>query len=42
MIPIEIIVQVLCSEAVVSLLSENFVSWGWDLTYDTNKQRMLG
>jgi len=33
--------QVLCSEAVVSLLSENFVSWGWDLTYNTNKQRML-
>merc|ERR1719369_688929 len=33
--------QVLCSEAVVSLLSENFVSWGWDLTYSSNKQRLL-
>jgi len=33
--------QVLCSEAVLSLLIENFTIWGWDLTYSTNKQRFL-
>jgi len=33
--------QVLCAEAIVAQLSENFISWGWDLTYSTNKQRLL-
>merc|ERR1719305_323770 len=33
--------QVFCAEAVLGLLSQNFVTWGWDLTYSTNKQRLL-
>jgi len=33
--------QVFCSEAVLGLLNENFVTWGWDLTYSSNKQRLL-
>jgi hypothetical protein len=31
--------QVLCAESVVAYLSENFVSFGWDLTFASNKQR---
>merc|ERR1712096_53395 len=33
--------QVFCAEAVLALLNENFVTWGWDLTYTSNKQRLL-
>jgi len=33
--------QVLCTEAVLGLLMENFTIWGWDLTYPANKQRFL-
>ena len=33
--------QVLCTEAVLGLLLENFTIWGWDLTYPANKQRFL-
>ena len=33
--------QVFCAEAVLSLMMENFVTWGWDLTYSSNKQRLL-
>merc|ERR1719458_1818262 len=33
--------QVFCAEAVLGLLSQNFVTWGWDLTYPSNKQRLL-
>lgn len=33
--------QVLCTEAVLGLLLENFVTWGWDLTYSSNKQRLI-
>merc|ERR550519_139783 len=33
--------QVFCAEAVLGLLNENFVTWGWDLTYSSNKQRLL-
>jgi len=33
--------QVFCAEAVLGLLSQNFVTWGWDLTYSSNKQRLL-
>ena len=25
----------------MGLLSQNFVTWGWDLTYPSNKQRLL-
>ena len=33
--------QVLCTEAVLSLLMETVTIWGWDLTYSSNKQRFL-
>jgi len=33
--------QVLCSESVVSFLNENFVTFGWDLTHSSNKQRAV-
>jgi len=33
--------QVLCAEAVIGMLLENFVTWGWDLTFDSNKRRLL-
>ena len=33
--------QVFCAEAVLGLLSQNFVTWGWDLTYSSIKQRLL-
>jgi len=33
--------QVLCSDAVIGLMMENFVTWGWDLTFQKNKQRLL-
>merc|ERR1719481_382832 len=33
--------QVFCAEAVIALLLENFITWGWDLTYSSNKQRLL-
>merc|ERR550519_2433667 len=33
--------QVFCAEAVLGLMLENFVTWGWDLTYTSNKQRLL-
>jgi len=33
--------QVLCTEAVLGLMLENFITWGWDLTYTSNKQRLL-
>ena len=32
--------QALCADSVVGYLSENFVSFGWDLTCHSNKQRM--
>jgi len=33
--------QVLCAEPVIGLLLENFVTWGWDLSFNSNKQRLL-
>jgi len=33
--------QVLCSESVVSFLNENFVTFGWDMTHSSNKQRAV-
>ena len=33
--------QALCADSVVSFLSENFVTFGWDLTFTSNKQRLL-
>ena len=33
--------NMICSVCVVGLLCENFVTWGWDLTFNSNKQRLL-
>jgi len=33
--------QVLCADAVIGLLNEHFVTWGWDLTFSSNKNRLL-
>ncbi|XP_053989230.1 FAS-associated factor 1 isoform X3 [Hylaeus anthracinus] len=33
--------QLLGSETVLQVLSANFIVWGWDITYESNKQRFL-
>ncbi|XP_023674860.1 FAS-associated factor 1-like isoform X2 [Paramormyrops kingsleyae] len=33
--------QMLCAESVVSYLSQNFVTWAWDVTKEANKSRLL-
>jgi len=33
--------QLLCYESVLQLLATNFVVWGWDLTYESNRQKFL-
>lgn len=33
--------QALCSESVCSFLNENFVVFGWDLTFSSNKNRAV-
>ncbi|KAL6264814.1 hypothetical protein P5V15_004909 [Pogonomyrmex californicus] len=33
--------QLLGFETVLQLLSANFIVWGWDITYDSNKERFL-
>jgi len=33
--------SVLCAESVVSYLSNNFITWAWDVTTDINKARLL-
>ena len=33
--------QVLCSPSVVDFLNENFVTFGWDLTHNSNKTRAV-
>lgn len=33
--------QLLCSETVVSYLSNNFITWAWDVTNDANRARLL-
>lgn len=33
--------QLLCAESVVNLLSANYISWGWDLTSDAQKRKLL-
>ncbi|CAD7683182.1 unnamed protein product [Nyctereutes procyonoides] len=33
--------QMLCAESIVSYLSQNFITWAWDLTKDTNRARFL-
>lgn len=31
--------QLLGFETVLQLLSANFIVWGWDITYESNKER---
>uniref|UniRef100_A0A452FTM4 FAS-associated factor 1 n=1 Tax=Capra hircus TaxID=9925 RepID=A0A452FTM4_CAPHI len=31
--------QMLCAESIVSYLSQNFITWAWDLTKDANRAR---
>jgi len=33
--------QILCAESVVNFLSSNYVTWGWDLTFEGNKAKLL-
>ncbi|KAL5022519.1 hypothetical protein ScPMuIL_001674 [Solemya velum] len=33
--------QILCSEGVVSFLSNNFLTWAWDMTHQTNSDRLI-
>ena len=29
--------QVLCTDMIVAYLDNNFITWAWDLTHDTNR-----
>ncbi|KAM3876036.1 FAS-associated factor 1 [Diretmus argenteus] len=33
--------QMMCAESIVSYLSQNFITWAWDVTKETNKARLL-
>ncbi|XP_029474343.1 FAS-associated factor 1 isoform X3 [Rhinatrema bivittatum] len=33
--------QMLCAESVVSYLSQNFITWAWDMTKEANRARFL-
>uniref|UniRef100_A0A672IGN8 UBX domain-containing protein n=1 Tax=Salarias fasciatus TaxID=181472 RepID=A0A672IGN8_SALFA len=33
--------QLLCADSIVSYLSQNFVTWAWDVTEDANKSKLL-
>lgn len=33
--------QLLGSETVLQVLSANFIVWGWDITYESNKLRYM-
>lgn len=33
--------QLLSCEAVLQVLSANFIVWGWDITFESNKQKFL-
>ncbi|XP_078527431.1 FAS-associated factor 1 isoform X2 [Lissotriton helveticus] len=33
--------QMLCAESVVSYLSQNFITWAWDMTKESNRARFL-
>lgn len=33
--------QILCAESVVNFLSSNYLTWGWDLTFEANKAKLL-
>lgn len=31
--------QMMCAESIVSYLSQNFITWAWDVTKEANKAR---
>ncbi|KAK2841172.1 hypothetical protein Q7C36_012751 [Tachysurus vachellii] len=33
--------QMMCAESIVSYLSQNFITWAWDVTKEANKARLL-
>uniref|UniRef100_A0A665V743 UBX domain-containing protein n=1 Tax=Echeneis naucrates TaxID=173247 RepID=A0A665V743_ECHNA len=33
--------QMMCADSIVSYLSQNFITWAWDVTKETNKARLL-
>uniref|UniRef100_A0A1A8ED42 Fas associated factor 1 n=1 Tax=Nothobranchius kadleci TaxID=1051664 RepID=A0A1A8ED42_NOTKA len=33
--------QMMCTDSIVSYLSQNFITWAWDVTKETNKARLL-
>lgn len=33
--------QILCSESIVTYLSNFFITWAWDVTSDVNKSRCV-
>ncbi|XP_062411647.1 FAS-associated factor 1 isoform X2 [Sardina pilchardus] len=33
--------QMMCAESIVSYLSQNFITWAWDVTKESNKARLL-
>ncbi|XP_033636395.1 FAS-associated factor 1-like [Asterias rubens] len=33
--------QLLCAESIVNFLTQNFVTWAWDVTAEENKERLL-
>ncbi|XP_066547736.1 FAS-associated factor 1 [Amia ocellicauda] len=33
--------QMLCAESIVSYLSQNFITWAWDVTKEANRARLL-
>jgi len=33
--------QVLCAESLVSFLSANFITWAWDLTHASNREKYV-
>ncbi|GCC33758.1 FAS-associated factor 1 [Chiloscyllium punctatum] len=33
--------QLLCAESIVSYLSQNFITWAWDMTRESNRARFL-
>lgn len=33
--------QILCAESVVNFLSNNYLTWGWDMTHESNRAKLL-
>jgi len=33
--------QVLCAESLVSFLNANFITWAWDITHPSNREKYV-